>query len=74
MQKLLPFFQQKLIVYAIFNDQRCNNTLSNDIVSLDNWALFNRGLIHFIAPNKLLFQFKIIDSFLISHRKYVIEI
>ena len=33
MQKLLTFFQQKYKVYAIFNDQNFNNSLTNDIVS-----------------------------------------
>ena len=49
MQKLLTFFQQNISVYAIFNDQSFNNTLTNNIVSfeqlgpvclqdlLDNW-------------------------------------
>ena len=35
MQKLLTFFQQKFSVYAIFNDQRFNDTLTNDIVSFE---------------------------------------
>ena len=34
MQKLLTFFQQKKnSIYAIFNDQRVNDMLTNDIVS-----------------------------------------
>ena len=37
MQKLLTFFSAKNIrVYAIFNDQSYNDTLTNDIVSLNN--------------------------------------
>ena len=36
MQKLLTFFFCKNIsVYAIFNDQSFNNTLTNDIVSFE---------------------------------------
>ena len=36
MQKLLTFFQQKYIsVYAIFNDQIFNDTLTNNIVSFE---------------------------------------
>ena len=37
MQKLLTFFQQKIsiIIYAIFNDQSFNNTLTNNIVSFE---------------------------------------
>ena len=35
MQKLLTFFQQKYYRYAIFNDQRFNDMLTNDIVSFE---------------------------------------
>ena len=36
MQKLLTFFHEKnIIVYAIFNDQSFNYTLTNDIVSFE---------------------------------------
>ena len=36
MQKLLTFFFSKNIsIYAIFNDQRFNDTLTNDIVSFE---------------------------------------
>ena len=35
MQKLLTIFQQKNSVYATFDDQRFNNTLTNDIVSFE---------------------------------------
>ena len=35
MQKLLTFFQQKYLVYAIFNDQSFNYILTNDIVSVE---------------------------------------
>ena len=36
MQKLLTFFFSKNIsIYAIFNDQTFNNTLTNDIVSFE---------------------------------------
>ena len=43
MQKLLTFFFSKNIsIYAIFSDQNFNDTLTNDIVSLNNWAqLYN---------------------------------
>ena len=42
MQKLLTLFQQKnKSVYAIFNDQKFNDTLTNDTVSFEqsrlNW-------------------------------------
>ena len=33
--KLHTFFQQNLRVYAIFNDQSFNDTLTNDIVSFE---------------------------------------
>ena len=35
MQKLLAFFQQNISVYATFNDQSFNDTLTNDIVSFE---------------------------------------
>ena len=35
MQKLLTFFQQNINVYAIFNDQNFNDTLTNDIISFE---------------------------------------
>ena len=36
MQKLLTFFSAKNIsIYAIFNDQRFNDTLTNDIVNFE---------------------------------------
>ena len=31
MQKLLTFFKKNIRVYAIFNDQSFNNSLTNDI-------------------------------------------
>ena len=39
MQKLLTFFNKNIRVYAIFNDQSFNDTLTNDILVLNNWAL-----------------------------------
>ena len=38
--KLLTFFQQNIGVYAIFNDQSFNDTLTNDIVSFGQLAQF----------------------------------
>ena len=35
MQKLLTFFQQNISLYAIFNDQSFNDTLTKDIVSFE---------------------------------------
>ena len=35
MQKLLTFFSKNISVYAIFNDQSFNNTLTNNIVSFE---------------------------------------
>ena len=35
MQKLLTFFQQKFSIYLVFNDQRFNDTLTNNIVSFE---------------------------------------
>ena len=40
MQKLHTFFQKKNInIYAIFNDQSFNNTLTNDIISFEQPGL-----------------------------------
>ena len=33
--ELLTFFQQKISIYAIFNDQSFNDMLNNDIVSFE---------------------------------------
>ena len=35
MQKLLTFFSKNISVYAIFNDQNFNDTLTNDIISFE---------------------------------------
>ena len=35
MQKLLAFFSNIISVYAIFNDQSFNDTLTKDIVSFE---------------------------------------
>ena len=32
------FFSKNISVYAVFNDQSFNDTLTNDIVSFENWA------------------------------------
>ena len=49
-QKLLTFFQQKISAYlSITLDVNFNESLTNDVVSLDNWALifseFSLGLL-----------------------------
>ena len=35
MQKLLTFFSKNISVYAVFNDQKFNDTLTNDMVSFE---------------------------------------
>ena len=35
MQKLLTFFSKNISIYAKFNDQSFNDTLTNDIVSFE---------------------------------------
>ena len=35
MQKLLTFFNKNISIYAIFNDQSFNNTLTKDIFSFE---------------------------------------
>ena len=32
------FFSKNISIYAIYNDQSFNDTLTNDIVSFNNWA------------------------------------
>ena len=53
MQKLLTFFQLKILPYAIFNDQ-FNDMLTNDIVSFEQLGpeLQNR---HFFQPKSTIF-------------------
>ena len=47
MQKLLTFFQQNISVYSIFNVQRFNDMLTNDIVSFEQLGPENWSLYHF---------------------------
>ena len=35
MQKLLTFFSKNINIYAIFNDQSFNDTLTNDIITFE---------------------------------------
>ena len=35
MQKLLTFFSKNISIYAIFNDQSFNDSLTNDMVSFE---------------------------------------
>ena len=35
MQKILTFFSKNISMYALFNDQSFNDTLTNDIVSIE---------------------------------------
>ena len=55
MQKLLTFFQQNISIYAIFNDQSFNDTLTNDIVSFEQLSPGHLGLLesYFICKNRL---------------------
>ena len=46
-QKLLTFSARNISVYAIFNDQSFNDTLTNDIVSFEQLGPDN-SCIHFI--------------------------
>ena len=49
MQKLLTIFPQNISIYAIFNDQSFNDTLTNNIVSFEQLgpgrysAMFYKG-------------------------------
>ena len=64
------FFSKNISVYAIFNDQSFNNTLTNDIVSFEQ--LGPECLEHIIidiAQSLRFFLAKSVDSFLISQQK-----
>ena len=37
MSSFCIFFQQNISLYAIFHDQAFNDTLTNEIVSFENW-------------------------------------
>ena len=45
------FFSKNISVYAIFNDQRFNDTLTYDIVSFEQ-----------LGPNHLIYHFTCIES------------
>ena len=62
MQKLLTFFSKNFSIYAIFNGQSFNDTLTNDIVSFEQLG----PAAHFIALDERGFQ---INIFLISLQK-----
>ena len=78
-QKLLTFFSKNISIYAIFNDQRFNDTLTNDIVTVEQLGPgvypFLRDLVN-IAPiftretNICNFLFKIILKELPSLKLY----
>ena len=38
------FFSKNISTFAIFDDQSLNDTLTNDIVSLTSWALFDNKM------------------------------
>ena len=40
-QSYSQFFSKNISVYAIFNDQSFNDTLTKDILDLNNWTLKN---------------------------------
>ena len=56
MQKLLTFFSKNISVYAIFNDQSFNDTLTNDVVSFEQLgpALLGKNLLHLGANSFLI--------------------
>ena len=46
MQKLLTFFSKNMSVYAIFNNQSFNDTLTNDIISFEQLGPDSQGLLY----------------------------
>ena len=53
MQKLLIFFSKNISIYAIFNDQSFNDTLTNNIVSFEQ-----------LGPGKLAHVVQLDQAFL----------
>ena len=51
MQKLLTFFIKNISIYAIFNDQSFNNTLTNELVSFEQ-----------LGPGEYLIWFRALES------------
>ena len=51
MQKLLTFFIKNICIYAIFNDQSFNNTLTNKLVSYEQ-----------LDPGEYLIWFRVLES------------
>ena len=45
------FFQQNISIYAIFNDQNFNNTLTNDIISFEQLGPGAMQLFALISQN-----------------------
>ena len=50
MQKLLTFFRKNISIYAIFNDQSLNDTLTNDIVSFKQLGPARCLLLFYVDP------------------------
>ena len=48
------FFSKNISVYAIFNDQSFNDTLTNDIVSFEQHGPVLRWLVLSPIPNRLV--------------------
>ena len=51
LQKLLTFFSKNINVYFIINDQSFNDTLTNDIVVLNNWALVEMETYYVVSAS-----------------------
>ena len=59
MQKLVTFFSKNISVYAIFDDQRFNDTLTNNIVSFEQ---LSPAMIHLtFVPAHLSLEFASVE-------------
>ena len=68
---LLTFFSINISIYAIFNDQSFIDTLTNDIIILNNWAVccFSKFNLHisrykseYQSPNSILSEISCTQS------------
>ena len=69
MQKVLTFlFSKNIRVYAIFNHQSFNDTLTNGIVSFEH---LGPGLTLFVYNSKGIVEQKVKESYLVLRACYV---
>ena len=70
MQKLLTFFSKIFSLYAIFNDQSCNDTLTNNIVSFEQ---LGPGQLEYVMLYITLRNFSVLQFFKHHLRLFIIS-